>query len=76
MEGPDLAVDETGEPSFPKPKDSPAPKPPKKKGKKKKVSGVHIPEDWPWEEARAMFAQPDVTPAAEVEVKLYLILQE
>ena len=35
-------------------------------GKKKK--GVHVPEDWPWEKAKHLFLQPDVTPADSLEV--------
>lgn len=42
---------------------------PKKKAKKGKGSGgVRIPDDWPWEEAKKLFEDPDVIPADEVEV--------
>ena len=35
---------------------------------KKKKGGIQVPEEWPWEEAKKVFEQPDVTPAAELEV--------
>lgn len=35
---------------------------------KKKKGGIVIPEEWPWEEAKKVFAKPDVTPADEIEV--------
>lgn len=53
--------DSDAEESKPKPK-------PKKKGKGKGKGGIVIPEDWPWEEAKKVFMQPDVLPADEVEV--------
>ena len=37
-------------------------------GKKKKGGGVQVPDEWPWEEAKKVFEQPDVTPAAELQV--------
>ena len=37
-------------------------------GKKKKVS-VQGPDEWPWEAAKKLLAQPDVTPAKEVDVE-------
>lgn len=44
----------------------------KKKPKKKRVTkgtgGIHVPEEWLWEEAKALFEKPDVTPADQVEV--------
>ena len=39
---------------------------------KKKRGGVHVPKEWPWEEAKKLFEKPDVLPADEVEVCLYL----
>lgn len=36
--------------------------------KKKAIGGMQLPEYWPWEEAKKLFLQPDVTPASEVEV--------
>ncbi|KAL9711388.1 Elongation of fatty acids protein 2 [Leucoagaricus gongylophorus] len=43
---------------------------PKKKAKKGKGSGgVRIPDDWPWEEAKKLFEDPDVIPADEVELE-------
>jgi flap endonuclease-1 len=46
------------------------PKPkPKKKGKGKGKGGVMIPDEWPWEEAKQVFMEPDVLPADEVEVR-------
>lgn len=44
-------------------------KPPAKKGKKRK-GGVMIPEEWPWEEAKKIFAKPEVLPADDVEVNM------
>jgi len=38
---------------------------------KKKKSGVQVPEEWPWEEAKKVFEHPDVTPAPELEVSLW-----
>jgi flap endonuclease-1 len=43
-------------------------------GKKKKGGGVQVPEEWPWEEAKKVFEQPDVTPAAELQVGLRVIV--
>jgi hypothetical protein len=40
-----------------------------KKGKKRK-GGVMIPDEWPWEEAKKIFVNPDVLPADEVEVNM------
>lgn len=37
---------------------------------KKKKGGVQIPEDWPWQRAKDLFLQPDVTPADSLEVGL------
>lgn len=48
------------------------------KGQKKKVGsrrgagGVHVPENWMWEEAKKLFEKPDVTPANEIEVSAIL----
>jgi len=36
---------------------------------KKKKGGIQVPEEWPWEEAKKVFEQPDVTPAAELELE-------
>ncbi|KXN83368.1 Flap endonuclease 1 [Leucoagaricus sp. SymC.cos] len=47
--------------------DTPKKKP--KKGKGKGTGGVRIPEDWPWEEAKKLFEQPDVVPADQVELE-------
>ncbi|KAI6113994.1 PIN domain-like protein [Pisolithus sp. B1] len=38
-------------------------------GIKKKKGGIHVPEDWPWEEAKKLFENPDVIPASEVELE-------
>lgn len=35
---------------------------------KKKKGGITVPEEWPWEEAKKVFEQPDVTPADQIEV--------
>jgi hypothetical protein len=43
---------------------------------KKKKSGIHVPEEWPWEEAKKVFEQPDVTPAVELEVSPRLSLYQ
>lgn len=48
--------------------EKPKPKPKKKKGKGKKAGGMSLPEEWPWEAAKALFLTPDVTPADELEV--------
>ena len=37
-------------------------------GAKKKKGGVQVPEEWPWEEAKKLFQNPDVLPSSEVEV--------
>lgn len=39
----------------------------KEDGKKKK-GGVQVPPEWPWEEAKKIFEQPDVTPSDQIEV--------
>jgi len=36
---------------------------------KKKRGGVQIPEEWPWEEAKKLFENPDVTPADQVDLE-------
>lgn len=41
---------------------------------KKKRGGLQIPEEWPWEEAKKLFENPDVTPADQVNVSVYLLL--
>ena len=35
---------------------------------KKKRGGMQIPEEWPWEEAKKLFENPDVTPAEQIDV--------
>lgn len=35
---------------------------------KKKRGGVQVPDDWPWEKAKSLFLEPEVTPADEIEV--------
>jgi len=35
---------------------------------KKKKGGVQVPAEWPWEEAKKVFTEPDVTPADQIEV--------
>lgn len=35
---------------------------------KRGTGGVHVPENWLWEEAKKLFEKPDVTPANEIEV--------
>ena len=51
----------------------PKPKPKKKgKGKGKGKGGVAIPDDWPWEQAKKIFMEPDVLPADQVEVSANL----
>ena len=42
----------------------------KEDGKKKK-GGVQVPAEWPWEEAKKVFEEPDVTPADQIEVGLF-----
>ncbi|KAI0372263.1 PIN domain-like protein [Pilatotrama ljubarskyi] len=36
---------------------------------KKKKGGIQIPEEWPWEEAKAIFERPDVTPADQLDLE-------
>ena len=31
---------------------------------------MQIPEEWPWEEAKKLFENPDVTPAEQVDVSV------
>lgn len=38
-------------------------------GAKKKKGGVQVPEEWPWEEAKKLFQNPDVLPSSEVELE-------
>ncbi|CDZ97935.1 pin domain-like protein [Phaffia rhodozyma] len=42
---------------------------PKPKSKSTGKGKVIIPDDWPWEEAKALFLKPDVTRAEDVEVE-------
>lgn len=44
-----------------------------KKGKKRR-GGVVIPDEWPWEEAKKVFVNPEVLPADEVEVNMGSLL--
>ncbi|KAG7450492.1 PIN domain-like protein [Guyanagaster necrorhizus] len=48
--------------------EKPKPKP-KKRGKGKGRGGMVVPEEWPWEEAKKVFEEPDVTPANEIELE-------
>ncbi|KAF9046168.1 PIN domain-like protein [Panaeolus papilionaceus] len=41
----------------------------KAKGKKKGKGGIQMPEEWPWEDAKKIFMNPDVTPADEIELE-------
>jgi flap endonuclease-1 len=43
----------------------------KEDGKKRK-GGIQVPAEWPWEEAKKIFEQPDVTPADQIEVSQLL----
>ena len=36
---------------------------------KKRKGGVHVPEEWPWVQAKKIFAEPDVTPADQIQVR-------
>ncbi|KAI8986066.1 PIN domain-like protein [Trametes punicea] len=36
---------------------------------KKKKGGIQIPEEWPWEQAKAIFEQPDVTPSDQIDLE-------
>jgi flap endonuclease-1 len=36
---------------------------------KKKKGGAQVPAEWPWEEAKKVFEQPDVTPSDQIEVR-------
>ncbi|KAH9080245.1 PIN domain-like protein [Lactarius deliciosus] len=36
---------------------------------KKRKGGVQVPEEWPWEEAKKVFAKPDVTPADQIQLE-------
>jgi flap endonuclease-1 len=40
-----------------------------KKGRGKGSGGIKVPEDWPWEEAKKLFEQPDVVPADQLELE-------
>ena len=33
---------------------------------------MQIPEEWPWEEAKKLFEKPDVTPAEQLDVSVYV----
>ena len=41
----------------------------------KKKGGVHVPEYWPWQEAKKLFEKPDVLPAEEVEVRAIFLIE-
>ena len=53
--------------------EKPKPKRSKGKGKGRGKGGVMIPEEWPWEEAKKIFVEPDVLRADEVEVRTCLL---
>jgi len=36
---------------------------------KKKRGGIQVPSEWPWEEAKKVFEQPDVTPSDQIELE-------
>ncbi|EJC98853.1 PIN domain-like protein [Fomitiporia mediterranea MF3/22] len=36
---------------------------------KKKKGGIQVPDEWPWEEAKKVFEQPDVIPAEKVDLE-------
>ncbi|KAH9987804.1 PIN domain-like protein [Russula vinacea] len=40
----------------------------KEEGKKKR-GGVQVPVEWPWEEAKKVFEEPDVTPSDQIELE-------
>jgi len=44
-----------------------------RKGVKKGAGGIHVPEEWLWEEAKKLFEKPDVIPANEIEVRFVLL---
>jgi len=44
----------------------------RRKGVKKGAGGIHVPEEWLWEEAKKLFEKPDVTPGNEIEVRFVL----
>ncbi len=46
---------------------------PKGKAAGKRVGGIVVPEEWPWEEAKQIFEHPDVLPADQVEVCFIII---
>ncbi|KAG6810650.1 Elongation of fatty acids protein 2 [Tricholoma furcatifolium] len=67
VEQPDKSDEEDDAPKAkPKPKKKPGAK---GKGKGKGKGGVRIPEEWPWEQAKALFLKPDVQPADEMELE-------
>jgi flap endonuclease-1 len=43
-------------------------KPKKKKKKAVGTGGVHVPDEWPWEEAKEIFMKPDVLRGSDIEV--------
>ncbi|KAF7768339.1 hypothetical protein Agabi119p4_7582 [Agaricus bisporus var. burnettii] len=64
----DEAEDEPAPTSDAEPaEDEPKKKP--KKGKGKGAGGIKVPEDWPWEEAKKLFENPDVVPADQLELE-------
>jgi flap endonuclease-1 len=42
--------------------------PKKKKKRATGTGGVHVPDEWPWEEAKKIFMNPDVLKGDDVEV--------
>jgi flap endonuclease-1 len=40
-----------------------------KKRKPKGTGGIHVPEEWPWEEAKKVFEEPEVIPADQIQVR-------
>jgi flap endonuclease-1 len=69
-DGGEMIIDSDGE-------EVPAPKKekPKKKKKKKVAGGMHIPEYWPWEEAKKLFITPDVAKGEDLEVRYNVVFR-
>src|SRR5258708_27145233 len=44
-----------------------------RKGVKKGAGGIHVPEEWLWEEAKKLFEKPDVIPGNHIEVRFVLL---
>jgi flap endonuclease-1 len=47
----------------------PASSPKPKKKKPKGSGGVHVPDEWPWEQAKKVFEEPDVLPNEQIQVR-------